>query len=123
MRFTVFKETDFAAAHFLAQYHGKCEMLHGHNYRVRIYVGADELDSEGMVIDFVVLKQALMRVIERLDHHNLNEVEPLNQRNTTAEHVAQFIADEVAAQIDDNRVKVTECHVWETDRSGVVYRR
>jgi 6-pyruvoyltetrahydropterin/6-carboxytetrahydropterin synthase len=123
MRYTVFKETDFAAAHFLAQYHGKCEMLHGHNYRVRIYVGAEQLDPEGMVIDFAMLKAALMQVINRLDHHNLNDVEPLSRRNTTAEYVAEFIAEEVAAQVDDARVRVTEVHVWETDRSGVVYRR
>ena len=54
MRFTVFKETDFAAAHFLREYHGKCESLHGHNYRVRVYVGAEELDSVNQRINATV---------------------------------------------------------------------
>ena len=123
MRFTVFKETDFAAAHFLREYNNQCENLHGHNYRVRIYAGADELDATGMVLDFVKLKAALMEVILRFDHHNINEVPPFDQLNPTAEHVARYIAEEVAAAIDDVRVRITECHLWETDRSCAIYKR
>ncbi|MDQ3023430.1 MAG: 6-carboxytetrahydropterin synthase QueD [bacterium] len=123
MRYTVFKETDFAAAHFLREYHGKCEALHGHNYRVRLYVGADELDAEGMVLDFVALKRAMQQVIGRLDHANINELEPFDLLNPTAEHIARYIAEGVAAQVDDARVRVSECHVWETDRSCAIYAR
>jgi 6-pyruvoyltetrahydropterin/6-carboxytetrahydropterin synthase len=123
MRFTVFKETDFAAAHFLREYRNQCENLHGHNYRVRVYVGADELDSTGMVIDFVKLKSAMMEVVRRFDHHNINEVPPFDLLNPTAEHVARYIAEEVATAIDSDRVRVTECHLWETDRSCAIYRR
>jgi 6-pyruvoyltetrahydropterin/6-carboxytetrahydropterin synthase len=123
VRYTVFKETDFAAAHFLREYHGKCEALHGHNYRVRLYVGADVLDSEGMVVDFVELKAALLAVLGRLDHANINEVAPFTELNPTAENIARHIAEEVAARVDDERVRVVECHVWETDRSCAIYRR
>jgi len=123
-RFTVFKEISFAAAHFLREYHGKCETLHGHNYRVRVYVGADELDSEGMVVDFVQLREVLRRIVdERLDHWNLNDVAPFDRLNPTAEHIAQWIGDEAAAQVDDARVRVTECHVWETETNCAIYRR
>jgi 6-pyruvoyltetrahydropterin/6-carboxytetrahydropterin synthase len=121
--FTVYKEQDFAAAHFLRQYHGKCENLHGHNYRVRVYVSADQLDSEGMVVDFVELKRAMKAVIDRLDHLNINEVAPFDELNPTAEHIARHIAEEVAAAIDDGRARVSECHVWETDRNCAIYRR
>src|SRR5687767_5266660 len=103
MRFTVFKETDFAAAHFLREYHGKCENLHGHNYRVRVYAGADELDGEGMVVDFVLLKRALLEVVNRFDHRNINDVPPFDTLNTTSEHLAQYIAEEVARAVDDAR--------------------
>lgn len=123
MRFTVFKETDFAAAHFLREYHGKCENLHGHNYRVRVYVGADELDSEGMVVDFVELKRAMLQVLERLDHRNINDIPPFDALNSTSEHLARYIAEEVAKVVDNDRARVTECHVWETDRNCAIYRR
>jgi 6-pyruvoyltetrahydropterin/6-carboxytetrahydropterin synthase len=122
-RFTVYKETDFAAAHFLRQYHGKCENLHGHNYRVRVYVGADALDGEGMVVDFVQLKAEMLKVINRLDHLNINDIPPFDELNPTAEHIARYIAEEVAAGVDDGRARVTECHVWETDRNCAIYRR
>jgi 6-pyruvoyltetrahydropterin/6-carboxytetrahydropterin synthase len=123
MRFSVFKETDFAAAHYLREYQGACERLHGHNYRVRVYVGAEELDSIGMVVDFVALKRALMEVVNRFDHYNINDIPPFDTRNTTAENIAQYFAEEIALLVDDDRVRVTECRVWETDRSCAIYRR
>jgi 6-pyruvoyltetrahydropterin/6-carboxytetrahydropterin synthase len=123
-RFTVFKEVSFAAAHFLREYHGKCETLHGHNYRVRVYVGADELDSEGMVVDFVRLRQLLREVVdERLDHRNLNDTPPFDRLNPSAEHIAQWIGEEMANRVDDSRVRVTECHVWETETNCAIFRR
>jgi 6-pyruvoyltetrahydropterin/6-carboxytetrahydropterin synthase len=124
MRFTVFKEVQFAASHFLREYHGKCETLHGHNYRVRVYVGADELDHEGMVVDFVLLRNLLREVVdEQLDHRHLNEIAPFDVLNPTAEQIAQWIAEEVATRLDDSRVRVTECHIWETDTNCAVFRR
>ena len=124
MRFTVYKELEIAAAHFLREYHGKCENLHGHNYRIRVYVGADELDSEGMVLDFVELKQAMLDVIDaRFDHRNINEIAPFDTLNPTAENLARHFAEELAARLDNGRVRVTECHVWETSTSCAVYRR
>ena len=121
----IFKEATFEAAHRLPHVPPghRCHNLHGHNYRVRIYAGADELDATGMVLDFVKLKAALMNVILRFDHHNINEVPPFDTLNPTAEHVACYIAEEVAAAIDDGRVRITECHLWETDRSCAIYTR
>jgi 6-pyruvoyltetrahydropterin/6-carboxytetrahydropterin synthase len=122
-RYTVVKEQDFSAAHFLREYHGKCEQLHGHNYRVRVHVGADELDSEGLVVDLVALKAAMREVIGPLDHTCLNELEPFAELNPSLEHLARYIAEEVAARIDDRRARVIRCEVWETDRNCAVYRR
>lgn len=122
-RFTVYKEQGFSAAHFLRQYHGKCERLHGHNYRVRVYAGADELDAEGLVVDFGRLKAALVEVLGRFDHRLINEVPPFDERHPSSELLAQYIAEQVAAQIDDGRVRITECHIWETDRNCAIYQR
>jgi 6-pyruvoyltetrahydropterin/6-carboxytetrahydropterin synthase len=119
----VIKEQDFSAAHFLREYHGKCEQLHGHNYRVQVSVGCDELDAEGLVVDFAVLKDAMQAVIGRFDHQLLNDVPPFDKLNPTLELLARHIAEEVARRIDDDRVRVTACRLWETDRNCAHYRR
>lgn len=123
-RYTVYRQLEFAAAHFLREYHGKCENLHGHNYIVRIYVSADELDPEGMLLDFVALKGVMHEVIhDRFDHRCINEVAPFDTLNPSAENLARHFAEECAAQIDSPRVRVTECRVWENERNCAIYRR
>ncbi len=89
-------EADFAAAHFLTEYHGKCERLHGHNYRVVAHARGTELDSGGMLVDFGVLKKALRGVCERLDHSNLNDLDVF-AANPSAERIARYIFEAVAA--------------------------
>jgi 6-pyruvoyltetrahydropterin/6-carboxytetrahydropterin synthase len=122
-RFSVMKEQDFAAAHFLRQYHGGCEQLHGHNYIVRLHMGCDELDSDGMVADFCRLRDVLREVLGRFDHKLINDVPPFDALNPTVEHLARYIAEECAAQLDDARVRVTSCEIWETARNCAMYRR
>lgn len=123
-RYTVYKEIEFAASHFLREYHGKCERLHGHNYKVQVFVSADELDSEGMVVDFVELKALMLEIIDgRFDHRHINEIPPFDTLNPTAENLARYIAEEIGARLDDARMRVSECRVWETATSCAVYRR
>ena len=121
--FEVTVEQTFAAGHALRHYKGKCENVHGHNYRVQVTAEGDQLNSIGLLVDFVELKRAMMQVIDRLDHANINDLPPFDRLNPTAEHIAQHIAETVGGQIDDGRVCVVECHVWETDRSCAIYRR
>jgi 6-pyruvoyltetrahydropterin/6-carboxytetrahydropterin synthase len=87
---------DFAAAHFLRDYHGKCENLHGHNYKVYAHVRGSELDAGGMLVDFGQLKGALRTVLKKLDHTNLNDIAAFDQ-NPSAERIARFIYDEMLA--------------------------
>lgn len=122
-RFTVSKELDFAAAHYLPSYHGQCERLHGHNYIVRLYAGADELDSEGLVIDFARLKSVLKEIIDRFDHQLLNEVAPFDKVEPSSERLAEYIAEQAADKLDDGRVRITECRVNETSRNCARYVR
>ncbi len=83
-------EADFSAAHFLADYHGKCERLHGHNYKVYAHVKGNKLDEGGMLLDFGELKGVLREVIGEMDHYNLND-NPYFVNNPSAERIATYI--------------------------------
>jgi len=83
-------EAEFSAAHFLSHYRGKCENLHGHNYRVRLWARGAELDEGGMLADFSLLKKVLNDSISQLDHSNLNDLE-IFQNDPSAERIAKFI--------------------------------
>jgi 6-pyruvoyltetrahydropterin/6-carboxytetrahydropterin synthase len=100
-------EAEFAAAHFLADFHGKCERLHGHNYRVLAHARGDTLDGGGMLVDFGVLKGALREVCSSLDHSNLNELAVFGN-NPSAERIARFIFSRL-------REKLPEAPLWAVD--------
>ena len=85
---------DFAAAHFLRDYNGKCENLHGHNYKVYVHVRGEKLNEGGMLLDFSLLKAVLREVIGKLDHTNLNDLEYFDQ-NPSAERIATYIYEKV----------------------------
>jgi len=87
-------EAEFSAAHFLSSYHGKCEKLHGHNYRVRLWAKGSVLNTGGILVDFKLLKDTLRQVCKTLDHSNLND-NPVFNDNPSAEHIAHYIFDEV----------------------------
>jgi len=111
-------EADFAAAHFLADFHGKCENLHGHNYRVLAHVRGDTLDAGGMLIDFGVLKGALREVCGRLDHSNLNDL-PVFRNNPSAERIARYIFEEIKKILPDVPLRAVD--VYETPTSRARY--
>jgi 6-pyruvoyltetrahydropterin/6-carboxytetrahydropterin synthase len=123
MSWSVCKDFRFAAAHQIRGHRGGCENLHGHSYRVRVWVQASTRDALGMVIDFADLKRALEEVVGPFDHRFLNEVPPFDQRNTTAELLAEHLCHELARRVDDGRVRVTAVEVWEGDGAGAVYSR
>ena len=117
-------EETFAAAHNLRGYHGKCENLHGHNYRVRVTLAGAELDEAGLLYDFVHLKSAIQGVIRALDHRYLNEIPPFDARNPSAENIARYICDEVSSHLPEapNGARIASITVWETDASAATYR-
>jgi 6-pyruvoyltetrahydropterin/6-carboxytetrahydropterin synthase len=121
--FEVCVEHTFAAAHALRNYHGKCENLHGHNYRVQVKVTGPELDTTGMLVDFVELKRLLRGVAERLDHQNLNEISPFDQVNPSAENIAKYLFEEINGRLKTEHAAVlNEVKVWETDIQSAAYR-
>lgn len=112
----------FDAAHFLRNYRGKCENLHGHNWRVELEVEGDSLDDAGMLVDFKVLKGILKEVVERLDHVLLNEVAPFDEVNPSSENIARYIFEEVARRVPEG-IRVRSVAVWESDTACAVYWR
>lgn len=96
--FEVRVEADFAAAHFLRDYNGKCENLHGHNYKVYAHVRGSEFNEGGMLLDFTKLKGALRTVCKSVDHTNLNDL-PVFDQNPSAERIAMFIYNGIIAEL------------------------
>jgi len=118
-------EKTFAAGHALRHYKGKCENVHGHNYRVRVAIEGERLNSIGLLVDFVELKRLVMKVIDYLDHKFLNDVEPFIELNPSAENMAKYFYDEIFKGLDrvaDVPVRIAEVRVWETDTSIAAYR-
>jgi 6-pyruvoyltetrahydropterin/6-carboxytetrahydropterin synthase len=122
--YEVFVDETFAAAHNLRNYKGKCENLHGHNYKVRVALAGAELDATGLLYDFVHLKQVIQNAIKSLDHRYLNELKPFDVLNPSAENVAKYIYDEVAKHLStgSNGAGLSSVTVWETDTSAATYR-
>jgi 6-pyruvoyltetrahydropterin/6-carboxytetrahydropterin synthase len=123
--FEVRVETDFAAAHFLQDYNGKCENLHGHNYLVRVHVAGPELNAGGMLLDFTRLKKALRDVCGKLDHTNLNDLEYF-QNNPSAERIAMYICQELLKLLPEltqggNNPAIRAVDVFETATSRARY--
>ncbi len=97
--FEVRVEAEFAAAHFLKDYHGKCENLHGHNYAVFAHARGNSLDEGGMLLDFSQLKKALRGVCAELDHTNLNDTPEFSQ-NPSAERIAVYIFNRLYSELE-----------------------
>jgi len=93
-------ELQFSAAHFLSHYRGKCENLHGHNYKVRLWVKGTDLDEGGMLADFSLLKKALKSAVDPLDHSNLNDM-GIFKNDPSAEHIARFIFESVSEKLPE----------------------
>ena len=116
-------EDEFSAAHFLSHYRGKCENLHGHNYRVRLWAKGTELDSGGMLVDFSLLKKALKEVLAVLDHSNLNDLE-LFQNDPSAERIAKFIFEGLEKKLPELEINSSLLYavdVFENSRSMARY--
>jgi 6-pyruvoyltetrahydropterin/6-carboxytetrahydropterin synthase len=121
--FEVTIEETFAAGHALRNYHGRCENVHGHNYRCQVTAEAAELDENGLLVDFVELKRSLHAVIDRLDHQWLNEFSPFDVLNPSAENIAKFIYDEVHAGLKPrDGVRLSAVRLWETDTASATYK-
>ncbi|HVZ61881.1 MAG TPA: 6-carboxytetrahydropterin synthase QueD [Terriglobales bacterium] len=122
--FEVSVEESFAAGHALRGYRGKCENPHGHNYKVRITLTGPSLDNIGLLYDFKELKSAMGSVIDRLDHQFLNDLEPFQTLNPSAENMARYLYQEIGSMLatrTEGRVNIKLVKVWETDTTTATY--
>jgi 6-pyruvoyltetrahydropterin/6-carboxytetrahydropterin synthase len=121
--FEVSIEHTFAAGHSLRHYKGKCENVHGHNYKVQVIVRGEKLDDTGLLTDFVDLKKLLRGIAEPLDHVFLNDIEPFTTVNPSAENIAVYICEKMQQGLNQaNPVEVAEVKVWETEIQSATYR-
>ena len=111
----------FSAAHKLINYKGRCEKLHGHNWKVQAVVSCSRLDRTGMTIDFHRLKHELNKVIDAFDHKYLNDIKPFKKMNPTSENIAKYIFESLSKLVNDKRIKLKSATVWETDTSCATY--
>ena len=88
--FEISKDFVFSAAHQIRMHGGKCERLHGHNWRIRVHARASRLNRIGMVVDFADLQKIVAELCARFDHRNVNEIPPFDEVNTTAELLARY---------------------------------
>lgn len=113
--------TQFGAAHQLRNYNGKCENLHGHNWKIEVFVKGDELDKDGMLIDFSILKKRTKEIIEEFDHKFLNDLDCFSEINPSSENIAKYIYEELEKGINNNRVKISRVTAWESDTACATY--
>jgi 6-pyruvoyltetrahydropterin/6-carboxytetrahydropterin synthase len=117
----IFIKSHFSGGHHLREYPGNCEKPHGHNWKVKVTVRAVELDRLGMGIDFKVLKKTVNKVMDELDHRDLNEHPAFTDKNPSSENIAMYIFSALRDELTTDRYRLHSVTVRETDSSGVVY--
>ncbi len=112
----------FSSAHYLRNYQGKCENLHGHNWKVELVVKGETLDKSGMLIDFGILKRYLKEVLDILDHKCINEeIDFFKVESPSSENLARFIFSELSLRLKDYGVCIDYVKVFESENSFAIY--
>lgn len=114
-------EDFFAAAHNLRGYKGQCEELHGHNWKVEVYVRSEVLDDIGLAIDFADLKKHVTTILDTLDHKYLNDLPSFSEVNPSSENIAKYIYEELEKLLVDTAVNVYKVTAWESEKAAASY--
>jgi len=120
--YTLTVRSSFAAAHRLREYAGNCERLHGHNWQVEATVESENLDEQGMAMDFRAMKGALHDILSRMDHRYLNEIPPFDAQNPSSENLARHIFGEMEGKVPAP-ARLLRIAVWESDDARAEYTR
>jgi len=121
MAYEISVEGTFAAAHALRGYGGACERLHGHNFKARVKVRVSSLNDVGIALDFKVLAAELAKILEGLDHQNLNDLEPFTRENATAENIASYVYGRLAPRVVEFGATLTEVTIEESAKYAATY--
>lgn len=113
--------SQFAAAHQLRGFEGGCENLHGHNWKIEVFVSGEELGRDGLLIDFRLIKEETKKVLDELDHQFLNELNAFETLNPSSENIARHIFKSLLRKLNNKDVKVSRVIAWESDSSCASY--
>ena len=111
-------KSEFDAAHKIEGYQGKCSQLHGHTYKIEVFVLAKQLDSIGISIDLRLLKEELAKITEQFDHSFLNDFKEIG--NPSTENISRYIFQKLKSSLP-NGVSLEKVRVWETSKSWIEY--
>jgi len=111
----------FSAAHSLREYKGKCEAVHGHNWKIEVIVERKDLNSQGLAIDFTDLKALLKEVLDQMDHKDLNQIDFFAKQNPSSERIAYFIYTKLKKPVEDRGCKLKKVLAWEQRDSCAGY--
>jgi len=114
-------EEHFDAAHYLRNYHGKCENLHGHRFKAIVHLEAPNLAETGLAYDFAQIKHCLREALVPFDHACLNDVPPFDKIEPSCENLAATIYNGLKPCFSESPVTLACVEVWESPTSGVVY--
>ena len=113
--------THFAAAHQLSMVAKKCENLHGHNWKVEVYIASENVNDAGVVMDFGEIKKHLADIKNSLDHRFLNELECFQHGNPSSENIAKFIAEAMQEKVTEPGIRVSRVSAWESEDACATY--
>ena len=114
-------KSDFSGAHNLRGYKGKCEKLHGHNWKIEARFNSDLLNDIGMAVDFKLLKSKLKNVLKKMDHAYLNKLSAFKKKNPSAENIARYIYTGLKKSMRQKGLSIKSVSVWESDTSCATY--
>lgn len=113
--------TKFAAAHQLTMVGEKCENMHGHNWKIEVYVTGEKTDDSGVLMDFGIIKKQVREIMVMLDHKYLNELDYFQQSQPSSENIAYFVATELQKRMDNQVVSISKVTAWESDDAAATY--
>jgi 6-pyruvoyltetrahydropterin/6-carboxytetrahydropterin synthase len=119
--YQLFVEEHFDAAHYLPEYHGKCERLHGHRFKVVIRATGATVGDDGMAYDFAEMKRHLREELAYIDHRCLNELEEFTATPPSSENIAAWLYTRLEPRFANCPVRLTAIEVWESPTTGVIY--
>ena len=113
--------THFAAAHQLQMVGQKCENLHGHNWKIEVYVKGEKLDDAGVLLDFGDVKKHVRAMMAEIDHKFLNDLPVFDGKQPTSERIALYISKELQRRLGDVPARVSRVTAWESHNAAATY--
>lgn len=113
--------SDFAAAHQLRNFRGRCENLHGHNWKIEVVMRGTQLEESGVLIDFGEVKHATRELLSQLDHCYLNDHPFFQDRNPSSENIARFLFEGLSSKLNSTTHWIHSVSAWESADACATY--